>query len=255
MSQDIGVFWNIERCPPPAGLSGYQVMDAIRKKLEHLGPIITLNGYLGTSIKQPPLSSVERRSQMQHAGLSMIYGGHTAHDHAAVMMANITSFLQDHLSCKVIIITSASQISSWGYQLSQLRQRGYELAFVVGGNSPGALNPVGCIGHWDDIFRAALPNSPPLASSSQTVAPSVSLGQPGSHAFAFGGHGPSLPSNSQVAPPLSAFASSSTTQTTQTILTRSMSKRDQKGEKRFRRRFPKRRRKTLEKASVKHPNA
>ena len=42
----VGIFWDIENCPPPAGMPGYLVVENLRKSVHMFGRIVVFKAYM-----------------------------------------------------------------------------------------------------------------------------------------------------------------------------------------------------------------
>ncbi|KAJ8078558.1 hypothetical protein PM082_012841 [Marasmius tenuissimus] len=133
----VAVFWDYENCRPPSNVSGYGVMNEIRKVAQQYGRIKTCRGYADLSELSSP-RSVTLRSELQCSGLSMIDCPHNGRKNVVdqMMIVDMLTFAIDNESDgSTIVLISGDR--DFAYPVSILRFRMYQVV-VISPTLPGA---------------------------------------------------------------------------------------------------------------------
>ncbi|KAL0563606.1 hypothetical protein V5O48_018460, partial [Marasmius crinis-equi] len=129
----------LENCRPPSYVSGYSVMNEIRKVAQQYGRIKTCRGYANLSENNSG-RSVALRSELQSSGLSMIDCPHNGRKNVVdqMIIADMLTFAIDNDSDgSTIILISGDK--DFAYPISILRFRMYQVVVIAASNAPLSL--------------------------------------------------------------------------------------------------------------------
>ncbi|KNC99136.1 uncharacterized protein SPPG_05395 [Spizellomyces punctatus DAOM BR117] len=126
----VAVFWDFENCPPPRGLSGYDIAESLRRVAHTCGPLTSCKAYIEGFEKHMPNKSL--RTELQSSGISLIdcpaNGGKNVADQ--MMIVDMMAFALDNRPPATVILISGDR--DFAYALSTLRNRQYHIILLTG---------------------------------------------------------------------------------------------------------------------------
>ncbi|KAE8261547.1 hypothetical protein A4X03_0g3157 [Tilletia caries] len=132
------VFWDVDNCSPPTGMSGRDVALAIRKAIQDLvvpgtsEPIIVFKAYLELSsenVSSP--AQVALRSELQGSGVSLLDTPKSGYKQVAdqMMITDLLAFAIDHPAPARIVLISGDR--DFAYPIGTLRNRGFLITLIT----------------------------------------------------------------------------------------------------------------------------
>ncbi|MHA1769858.1 MAG: NYN domain-containing protein [Candidatus Thorarchaeota archaeon] len=123
----VAVFWDIENCPPPRGMSGTAVEKRLRENLCEYGPIRQVYAY--AELHQFPANL---RMELQRSGVHLIDTPKGKHEKDVADHMIITDMflfaLENDAPQKMVLISGDID---YAYTLARLRQRLYEVILII----------------------------------------------------------------------------------------------------------------------------
>ncbi|KAE8220382.1 hypothetical protein CF319_g6084 [Tilletia indica] len=132
------VFWDVDNCAPPSGMSGRDVALAIRKAIQDLippgtsEPIIVFKAYLELSSETAiSPAQVSLRSELQGSGVSLIDTPKSGRKQVAdqMMITDLLAFAIDHPAPARIVLMSGDR--DFAYPIGTLRNRGFFITLIT----------------------------------------------------------------------------------------------------------------------------
>lgn len=127
--QEVAIFWDIENCPPPRGVSANSVESRIRQAIREFGRIYQINAY-GELARFPE----QMRMELQRSGIHLIDTPHGSQsrekdvaDHM-IITDMLVFAIQNPPPNKIVLVSGDSD---YAYTLAKLRQLDYEVILVV----------------------------------------------------------------------------------------------------------------------------
>ncbi|KAK0526348.1 hypothetical protein OC842_005218 [Tilletia horrida] len=134
----VAVYWDVDNCMVPTGMSGRDVALAIRKAIQDLSPpgvsepIIVFKAYLELSSETAvPAAQVQLRSELQGSGVSLIDTPKSGRKQTAdfMMISDLLAFAIDHPAPARIVLISGDR--DFAYALGTLRNRGFFITLMT----------------------------------------------------------------------------------------------------------------------------
>ncbi|TPX63068.1 hypothetical protein SpCBS45565_g06899 [Spizellomyces sp. 'palustris'] len=126
----VAIFWDFENCPPPRGLSGYDIAESLRRVAHTCGSLTSCKAYVEGFEKLMPNKSL--RTELQSSGISLIdcpsNGGKNVADQ--MMIVDMMAFALDNGPPATIVLISGDR--DFAYALSTLRNRQYHIILLTG---------------------------------------------------------------------------------------------------------------------------
>ncbi|KAF9466397.1 NYN domain-containing protein [Collybia nuda] len=156
----VAIFWDIDSCPVPAKLTGYEAINNIRNLAYSYGSATTFKAYVDSSNVSPArLQSV--RHQFESSGLLLIEykRGDGSNIATHTMIADMLVFAIDHPAPATIILISGK--NELAYAASLLRHRRYQV-IVVASLSPNETlkSQASVILDWDVVASQPISEKP-----------------------------------------------------------------------------------------------
>ncbi|MEM4734321.1 MAG: NYN domain-containing protein [Candidatus Thorarchaeota archaeon] len=135
MADSVAVFWDIENCPPPRGMSGMMIEKQLRESLSIFGPIRQIHAYAELA-KFP----TNLRTELQRSGIHLIDTPHgSSGKDAADKMIITDMFILAMDSQKELTYVLIAGDIDYSYPLAKLKQRRHQVVLVV---PPVGANPI-----------------------------------------------------------------------------------------------------------------
>uniref|UniRef100_K3WNW5 NYN domain-containing protein n=1 Tax=Globisporangium ultimum (strain ATCC 200006 / CBS 805.95 / DAOM BR144) TaxID=431595 RepID=K3WNW5_GLOUD len=127
-SVHMAIFWDIENCTVPSGMTGHVVVQHIRDALHEYGSTICFKAYFDF---ETGLVTSTLRSQLQGGGVSLTDAPHNRHKEAAdkMLLVDMLTFAIDNPVPATIVLISGD--SDFGYALSVLANRNYTVILIT----------------------------------------------------------------------------------------------------------------------------
>ncbi|KAH8117424.1 limkain-b1-type NYN domain-containing protein, partial [Phellopilus nigrolimitatus] len=126
----VAVFWDYENCRPPSNVSGFSVVDRIRRIVEDFGNTTVFKAYVDLSLECANARSIFH-SELQSSGLSIIHCPHNGRKDVAdkMMLVDMLAFAIDSPAPATIVLITGDR--DFAYAVAILRFRGYEVIIIA----------------------------------------------------------------------------------------------------------------------------
>ncbi|KAG9029332.1 hypothetical protein FS837_003574 [Tulasnella sp. UAMH 9824] len=129
----VGIFWDYENCPTPAGVPGYIVAEYIRNAAHRFGPVSIFKAYLELSTVNITPKMINLRSELQSSGVSLTDCPRAEYNRKDVvdkmLLVDMLAFAMDNPAPAVIMLISGDR--DFVYAVSVLRHRKYDVVVVI----------------------------------------------------------------------------------------------------------------------------
>ena len=145
----IAVFWDFENCQPPSGVSGFSVVQDLRKSLLEFGSIRQIRAYADLNLVKSSM-----RMELQRSGIELLDVPSRQKDASDKMLiTDMMAFALDNQPPQRIVIISGDQ--DFAYTLGRLRNIGYEIILVIPpvGAHPSVRAQADMILDWRDVVH------------------------------------------------------------------------------------------------------
>ncbi|KAI5124537.1 hypothetical protein M0805_003060 [Coniferiporia weirii] len=131
MQNHIAVFWDYENCRPPSSLSGYILVERIRRLVREFGVITLFKAYVDLTSECTNAKSLTLHSELQSSGLSLTHCPHNGRKDVAdkIMLVDMLAFAIDRRPPATIVLITGDR--DFTYAVSILKLRGYEVVVIV----------------------------------------------------------------------------------------------------------------------------